>query len=555
AGISGPKLEELFPGILTGLDIDLIQKVKLQDRIVPPHVLWSTVVPRVMASNNWVISGAKTASGKPILANDPHLEVNRLPNVWYELVLETEKRYVIGATMPGLPGMLIGRTPDLAWGATYTFMDSVDSWIEKCKAGQFYYKKQWHDFKQRKELIKRKKKSDVEIVFFENDHGVLDGDPYRTGYYLSTLWSGAHSGATSINQIVSMLAAQNVQQGMDILGQLETSWNWLLADQQGNIGYQMSGLMPIRREDCSGFVPLPGWDPENDWHGFVHHEDLPRCYNPEQGYLTTANQDLNHFSIVKPINLPMGPYRADRISELLAQGDNFSIEDMFPIQYDVYSRQAEAYLNILRALLPASTGAAILKKWDCRYTPQSQGAYLFEQFYSALFQEVFGKHGVGVDVVTHLFSETGIMSDFYLNFDRILLASQSQWFDGEDRDTLYSRVLTRILDKPFLTWGERQQVMLSNILLGGKVPRILGFDRGPLTLRGGRATINQGQIYKSAGRTTTFAPSFRTVTDMARDECFTNMAGGPSDRRFSKWYCSDLKHWRTGEYKRLSPGD
>jgi len=94
--------------------------------------------------------------------------------------------------------------------------------------------------------------------------------------------------------------------------------------------------------------------------------------------------------------------------------------------------------------------------------------------------------------------------------------------------------------------------MLRHLLLGGKLPRFLGFDRGPVTAIGGRATIHQGQIYRSGGRETTFVPSFRFVADLANDDYFSNLLGGPSDRRFSRWYCSDLKNWRTGKYKKIA---
>ena len=98
------------------------------------------------------------------------------------------------------------------------------------------------------------------------------------------------------------------------MGRLETSWNFVLADREGNIGYQMSGLMPIRREGVSGFIPLPGWEEKNDWQGFHQPEDLPRCLNPECGYFVTSNQDLNEYGKVDPINVGMGPYRSDRIA-------------------------------------------------------------------------------------------------------------------------------------------------------------------------------------------------------------------------------------------------
>ncbi|MBW1704457.1 MAG: penicillin acylase family protein, partial [Deltaproteobacteria bacterium] len=131
AGMDEERLNELFPGILGGLDLDLIKKIELQERLISPVSLWNIAAPLMMASNNWAVSGKKTSSGKPILSNDPHLEVNRLPNVWYEMVLKTRDRYAMGGTMPGVPAMLVGRNPDLAWSATYTFMDGTDSWIEK----------------------------------------------------------------------------------------------------------------------------------------------------------------------------------------------------------------------------------------------------------------------------------------------------------------------------------------------------------------------------------------------------------------------------------------
>ena len=226
AGINSEKLEELFPGILGELDIDLLNSIVLNERVVPNYQLWNIAVPRMMASNNWVLSGKKTASGKAILANDPHLEVNRLPNVWYELFFEQEDRFVYGATMPGVPGIIIGRSNDLSWGATYTFMDAEDSWIEKCKDSKFYTEEGgWLPFRKRKEIIKRKGKESVEVVFHENDHGVLDGDPSIEGFYLATKWATSQSGAETIINFVKLLDAGTVEEGMICVGKVESSWN------------------------------------------------------------------------------------------------------------------------------------------------------------------------------------------------------------------------------------------------------------------------------------------------------------------------------------------
>jgi len=553
ADVSPKHLEELFPDHFQDLDWDLLKKVTLPERIIPPDVLWQTAAPRMMASNNWVLCGAKTASGKPMMCNDPHLEVNRLPSIWHENVLKVKDRFAMGAAMPGFPGILIGRTNNLAWGATYAFMDCIDSWVEKCRQGQYYRSEgdQWISFSQRKETIQRKKHPDHVVVFYENEHGVLDGDPHLEGYYLATCWTAARSGAITLDQVMHMWHVDSVAEAMDTLGRIESAWSFVLADMHGDIGFQMSGLAPIRKPGVSGLIPLPGWDSANDWQGFASHEDLPRIRNPSQGFFATANQDLNAYGRVAPINMPMGSYRADRINDLLASGDQFTVEDMFAMHFDVYSSQAAAFMAILNPLLPDTEAGKILGQWNLKYDALSRGAYLFEAFYRELLVETFGKNGWGQEVCRFVYDETGTFADFYLNFDRILLAESSVWFGSETRDELYRRVAAKALDIPIKTWGESRQVMMKHLVFGGKLPAFLGFDHGPLTIIGGRATIHQGQIYRSGNRETTFVPSFRIVSDLSTQECRTNLAGGPSDRRFSKWYLNDLENWKQGKYKTL----
>ena len=233
AGMDEERLNELFPGILGGLDVDLVKKIELQERLVSPPSLWNIAAPLMMASNNWAVSGKKTASGKPILSNDPHLEVNRLPNVWYEMVLKTTAGYAMGGTMPGAPALLVGRNRNLAWSATYTFMDGTDSWIEKCKEGKYLREPdKWVDFTEREEIIKRKKKDPVKIVFYENRHGVLEGNPNREGYYIATAWAPALSGAVTFDSIFKIFDAKTVTEGMDLFGRVETSWNCILGQER-----------------------------------------------------------------------------------------------------------------------------------------------------------------------------------------------------------------------------------------------------------------------------------------------------------------------------------
>lgn len=554
AGIEPTKLEELFPGLLQHADYPLIQQIKPGHRLVPQE-LWQVLGNGFMASNNWVVAGSKTRSGKPILANDPHLEVNRLPNVWYELIAEWPDTYVMGATVPGLPGVIIGRTGHLSWGVTYTFMDAVDSWIEKCKDGKYFHEKRgWLDFEQREEVILRKKKAAHTEIIYENQHGILRGDPTSEGYYLTTRWASAESGLTTLIESQKILMAKNVKEGMEILGKFETAWNFVFCDNEGNIGYQMSGLSPKRTNGWRGFVPMPGWVAENDWQGFEKPQDLPHCFNPKNGYLATANNDLNHLANCSPITMPMASYRSDRINELLEQGHDFTTQDMQTMQYDLYSCQAKLFLDILLPLISqhSSEHVKILRNWDLCYSAQSRGAYLFEQFYQTLNQLVFAEGGLGQAVFQHLHQGTGIFIDFYGNFDRILLATESLWFGGKSQQEIYLQAWQQVEQQDIHSYGQDRPLVFQNILLGGKLPQWLGFDRGPYRMPGGRATIFQGQIYRSGGRTTSFFPTVHFITDMSEAAVHTNLAGGASDRRFSRWYCNDLDNWLHGKYHLMS---
>jgi penicillin G amidase len=549
AGVEREKLEELFPGALDEYDPALLKKIRLAERIVPAALSWKSLVPRMMASNNWVVSGSRTVSKKPILANDPHLEINRLPAVWYEAALKLPDRWAIGATMPGLPAILIGRNSELAWGATYSFMDAIDSWIEQVKDGKYRRGDHWLPFKKRVETIARKNKQPAEVVFWENEHGVLDGDAEREGHYLATRWSGATSGARSLEAMIRMFNARTVPEGMQLLGSIESAMNWVLADRTGHIGYQMSGLAPKRREGWKGFVPMPGWDPANDWTGFHAVEDLPRCFDPPEGFFVTANDDLNRYGRAKPLNVVQGPYRAQRLRALLAQQDTVDVEDMCRMQLDLRSTQAERFMPLLRRLLPENEAGRMLAGWDLSYGAESRGASVFEEFYQELRREVFGKKSLGETVVDYLSGETGIFADFFINFDEILLSERSAWFGEETREQIWARAAANALQRPVRAWKQSQQIVQTHLLFGGRLPKFLGFDRGPFALPGGRATVSQGQIYRSGGRLTSFAPSIRLVTDLSEDCCLTCLAGGPSDRRFSKWYDSDMELYLAGRYK------
>ncbi len=552
-GVDEEKIRELFPYLTDEIDTELIGKLTLQPPMIPDAIKWLDILPRFNASNNWAVSGRHTRSGAPILCSDPHLEVNRLPNIWQEVVLRIPKNTLMGVSVPGIPGLVVGRNAHLSWSATYAFMDMLDFRIEHCKNGAYFRKDGWKPFDQRKEVIKVKKKPPVHLTVYENENGILEGDPRVEGHYLALNWSGAKDcGAGIFKSFVRLMQAESVEDAMALFRSINmAAFNWAIADTKGNIGYQMSGRHWKRPDGVSGLIPHAGWEKKYDASGFADKADLPAVLNPVEGLIATANQDLNYLGKSNPINLSMGPYRADRIIQLLESGEDMDIEYMKNIQYDLYSLQAERLMAVIGPLLPDTLNGNLLKSWDLRYQPDSKGAMLFESVYRAIIDVVFGDNGFGRKVTEHVFSETSLFNDYYVNLDHILEKKSSVWFGESTREKLFQKGIAEGLSQTAIPYGKTRQITMSHLLFGGKLPRFLGFDYGPMALPGSRATIPQGQIFKSAGRLTTFSPTYRMITDMGKNEIHTNLAGGPSDRRFSKHYISDLKNWYEGNYKIL----
>ena len=248
----------------------------------------------------------------------------------------------------------------------------------------------------------------------------------------------------------------------------------------------------------------------------------------------------------------MGDYRAARIEERLAERSDWTLEAVHEMHMDVHSKQAERFMAILRPLLPCGERAAVLRNWDCRYDPASHGAELFERFYRKLLLDAYGT-ACGPNVPRYLLEQTAIVAGFFANLDRVLLDRDGAWFPAGGRDAAFRRAAEHALATPSRAWSERQQFTFKHLMLGGRLPRWMGFDRGPFPLRGGRATIHQGQVFRQRGRETSWAPSYRLATDLAEPVAHTALAGGPSDRRFSGWYANEIQDWLDGRTKQLSP--
>lgn len=561
-GVPADRLAKLTAPHLDGLNdvvIDLISRLAYVQPLLPESLRFLGAAPTLKASNNWAVAGSRTASGKPLQCNDPHLESNRLPSIWYEAVMHTADDYRIGATMPGVPGLVMGRTRNLSFGFTYGFMDMVDYFIEDCQGGNCRNGDNWEPLEIHTESVLRKGGLPIEITIRESNLGVLEADARNPelpdGLYLSRAWSAQRVGAAaSLDALARLPAATSVVEGQAIVREVAISCNWLLADREGNIGYQQSGLLPYRNH--SGLHPMPAWEGWWRWGGLVPADQLRTELNPPEGFLATANNDLNPEAGPLVINLPMGSYRVDRIRSLLEGCDSSTLEDMQRIQNDLYSLHAERLMVILRPLLPDTFAGRLLANWDYCYDTDSRGATLFETVYHALLMEIFGKGLFGEEAWATTISSTAVLADYYHLFDEVLLGDDPSWFGGEGRDGVFSRVLEEVLTEVSLAaitpWGRRQQILMKNIFFDGRLPRWTGFDHGPIELPGNRATIVQGGKFTAHNHETTFTPSWRFVTDLGEDRALTALPGGPSGRRFSRWYKSDIKRWRNGKYKILS---
>ncbi len=552
-GVSFKKVKELFPYITEELDDDylnIIRQVRVSEPIVPETVKWS-VLPRFQSSNAWAVSGVKTASGSPIVCGDPHLDTARLPAIWQEVIMQTGDYFFIGATVPGIPAPALGRTNNLAWSPTYAFMDVIDYFIEDVKDEHYRKGDRWLPFRIREETIKVKKGQPVKVRFYENEHGVLEQEPDEDGYYLCFAWTAMRDcGAESIDNGARYYVSTTVKEAMRYFAGLDfAAFNWVIADKEGNIGYQMSGRSPVRREGCSGLLPMPGWDEEYDWHGYRDRNKNPSFYNPSDQIVVSANHDMNWCVGTNVSNLPMAPYRAQRITEMLKARDDHTVDSMKEMQYDLRSKQAEEFMEKIRPLLPADENGKLLRDWDLRYDSHSLAPTLFESIYEALAGSIFGTLGFGSEAFDYFVTETILFQDFYGNFDRIMLSDDSEWFNGKTGKEILKGAIEKGLQISPKPYGSNRKIMMKNLLLGGRLPRFLGFDYGPIELIGGRATIPQGQVFRSFGRLATYSPSYKFITDFKEEDIHSAMAGGPSDRRFSRWYTSGIKDWLKGKYR------
>jgi penicillin G amidase len=325
--------------------------------VAPPSYLQG------MGSNNWVVSGALSSTGKPLLANDPHLGLSA-PALWYFAHLSAPGLNVIGATLPGVPSVVLGHNERIAWGFTNTAPDVQDLYIERLNPSnpkQYQTPDGWAEFRARTETIKVKGKPDVTLEVRETRHGpVISGAIAAVDkaaidarkHVVAFAWTALTPDDMTMQAGFKLNRAGNWEQFLDAARDFGApQQNMVYADVEGNIGFIAPARVPVRKpeNDLKGLAPAPGWDARYDWAGFIPFDALPRQYNPASQRVVTANQkvvgpDYPHFltSEWSP------PYRANRIDQMLNGKPKHDMNSFMAMQKDVVSLAAQELLPVLR---------------------------------------------------------------------------------------------------------------------------------------------------------------------------------------------------------------
>ncbi|MCE7527781.1 penicillin acylase family protein [Polynucleobacter sp. IMCC 30228] len=317
-----------------------------------------------IGSNNWVISGNKTASGKPLLANDPHLGLSA-PSAWYFVHIDAPKLQVIGATMPGIPAVIIGRTKQIAWGFTNTNPDVQDLYLEQfdLKSSGLYRGPDGPlPFRVREEIIDIKGENSFRFIVKESRHGPIISDAYELAkntidakrYALALRWTALDLENQSLATLLDMNRAESIDELKNSLRHFYAPMqNIVMADTLGNIALQVAGVAPKRTlyQGLYGIAPVPGWDRQYDWTSYIPFDQLPAITNPTEGWLASANQQILADYNSNPLTADWElPFRYDRIKQLLEAQNKHDLNSMRAIQGDTLSLGATPLLELFKSV-------------------------------------------------------------------------------------------------------------------------------------------------------------------------------------------------------------
>ncbi|MCS6848537.1 MAG: penicillin acylase family protein [Anaerolineae bacterium] len=531
-----------------------------------------------IGSNNWVVAGARTTTGRPILANDPHLGI-QMPSIWYinglhcRVVNDACPYDVVGVTFPGVPGVVLGHNARIAWGVTNAEPDTQDLFIERpnpANPDAFEFEGKFEPARIREErIVVAGRDEPVVIRVRETRHGpilndVLDELEEREP--LALRWAALRPGQL-FKAVLMINRAQNWEQFREALRYWDTpAQNFVYADVDGNIGYQLPGNIPIRKNG-NGRAPVPGWTGEHEWVGSIPFDELPSVFNPPEGYIVTANNaivDARRYPHLITTDWDYG-YRAKRIEQMIQARDKLGIEDMRAMHFDAYSIFAGELLAALEGMaleLEATASAALstMRQWDRTCNVESAGCAIFEVFWRELSRAVFTDE-VGEALAEDVLAN-GTHSQIALR--NILPDPGAPWWDDvttperETREQIIARALDRAVqflearlgrDHTRWRWGDLHAVTFANQTLGRSgIPLIEGiFNRGPFPAPGSMGLVNA-----VSGDPETFAvrsgPSWRAIYDLGDwDRSLGIHTTGQSGHTYHPHYDDMIPLWLRGE--------
>ncbi|PDP85432.1 penicillin acylase family protein [Glycomyces fuscus] len=547
-----------------------------------PSLLGPSTSPD-LGSNSWVVGGEHTESGMPLLANDPHLGAS-MPSTWYQIGLHCTELTeecpfdVSGFSFSGLPGVVIGQNESIAWGFTNLNPDVMDLYVERIDGDGYVVDGRTRPLETREETVRVAGGEDVDITVRSTHHGPLLSDtaagadlaelasePELEGadggeYAVALRWTALQPGTTA-DSIFALNRARDWEDFREAASRFEVpAQNLVYADDEGNIGYQSPGLVPVRGEG-DGRYPAPGWDSDYDWEEeYLPFEELPSVYNPGSGVIVTANQSVvdDGYEHMLTGDWDYG-YRSQRINDLLTEaiGEGpVTGEDMSRVHMDSFHGGAvDVVPHLLEADVDGTTARAQeqLRDWDLYTSTDSAGAAFYQATWRHLLPLLF-------DELEPL-AMSGSSRGMYV-VSRLLEDPESHWWRGEEADgreevlaaamDAAAEELTELLgeDPADWRWGDLHTLTATHESFGtsGIGPVEWLFNRGPVESSGGSSIVNATGWDPLQGYAITAVPSMRMVVDLAdRDASTWVHLTGNSGHAFHPHYDDQLEPWSRGE--------
>ena len=571
-----PPYQDGYPTIVTNA-IHEASLAAIPDEVFDFHTLG---LGEGIGSNNWVISGDKTESGYPILADDTHLGI-QMPSIWYEVGLHCEPvgpecpYNVVGFSFASIPGVIIGHNDRIAWGVTNLGPDVQDLFIEKVNPmnpNQYEYQGIWNDMEIIREEITVAGQDDPEIVNVRiTRHGPIINDviggmeeEWSYGWQpLAFSWTALQPG-TTLRSMLMLNTASNWDDFRAALAYWDVpSQNFVYADIDGNIGYQAPGRIPIRAAG-NGTMPVPGWTGQYEWIDYIPFDSLPRAYNPAEGYIATANNAVVSTEYPYFISTDWASgYRARRIVEMIEADSSITVEDVMTMHGDnvvVNAQDILPYLLQLQTTEPKQAQAFdYLRDWDFNANRESVPAMIFESLRLHLIDRTYGDE-LGEQLLQRA------RGNLVVALSQILPNQSNQWFDDvntpevENRDDILQLALEDTIDELSETlgedmsawkWGDLHTATFRNQSLGSSGIGIIEsiFNRGPVAVDGSVAVANATSFSMSDPYTVVAVPSQRQIVDLEYFErSLTMHTTGQSGHAFHPHYDDMIDPWRNIEY-------